>query len=52
MRVKGPNGLILTFPNDVAEGLLRSPNGEYEEVKDEPKKSESKSTTRKSSSEK
>ena len=34
-RVKGPNGLVLTFPDEVAEALLR--DGDHAEVKDEPK---------------
>lgn len=32
-RIKGPNGLVLTFTDQVAEGLLRSSG--YELVKDE-----------------
>lgn len=38
-RVKGPNGLVLTMPDDVAAGLVNSPSGEYEYVRDEQKKS-------------
>lgn len=34
-RIKGPNGLVLTFPDDVAAGLLVS--GDFEAVEDEPK---------------
>lgn len=34
-RVKGPNGLVLTLPDDLAEALLR--DADYVEVKDEPK---------------
>lgn len=34
-RVKGPNGLVLSFPDDVAEALLR--DEDFTEVKDEPK---------------
>lgn len=34
-RVKGPNGLVLDFPEHLAEALLV--NGDYVEVKDEPK---------------
>lgn len=35
-RVKGPNGLVLTFADDVAEGLLKSP--EFVRVEDEKPK--------------
>lgn len=51
-RVKGPNGLVLTIPDDIAKGLVdEGRTDSYEYVKDEPK-SEKKSTARKSSSEK
>lgn len=48
MRVKGPNGLVLNFADDVAEGLLKSED--FERVEDE-KKSD-KSTAKKPSSSK
>ena len=38
-RVKGPNGLVLTIPDGIAADLVQSPSGEYEYVKDAPKKS-------------
>ena len=37
MRVKGPNGVVLTLPDGVAESLVNSPSGDYVEVKDEPR---------------
>lgn len=47
-RVKGPNGLVLTFTDDVAEGLLKSP--EFVRVEDE--KPQDKSAAKRSSSKK
>lgn len=37
MRVKGPNGLVLTVPDGVGADLVNSPSGDYIEVKDESK---------------
>lgn len=37
MRVKGPNGLVLTVPDGTGTDLVNSPSGDYAEVKDEPK---------------
>jgi hypothetical protein len=51
-RVKAPNGNVYDLEDAVASGLVGQGNRGYEYVKDEPKKSESKSTARKSSSEK
>lgn len=55
-RVKGPNGIAYDIEDRVASGLIGKGNRGYEYVKDEPKaepkKSDGKSTTRKSSSEK
>lgn len=34
-RVKGPNGLVLSLPDEIAEALLRDEG--HVEVKDEPK---------------
>lgn len=48
-RIKGPNGLVLTVADDIAEGLVKSPAGDFEYVKDEPKV-EPKSTAKRSSS--
>lgn len=44
--VKGPNGLVLTLPDDIADGLLKS--DDYELVQDE-KKPATKSTVKPSS---
>jgi hypothetical protein len=37
MRVKGPNGLVLNIPDEIARSLVNSPSGDHVEVKDEPK---------------
>jgi hypothetical protein len=34
MRVKGPNGLVLTVADEIGNGLVGSPSGEYVEVKE------------------
>lgn len=46
MRVKGPNGLVLTVPDGVAGSLVNSPSGDYVEVKDEPKASTKKAASK------
>lgn len=47
-KVKGPNGQVYDMPEVVASGLVGSPSGDYEYVKDEPKaKSSAKSETSK-----
>lgn len=50
VRVKGPNGLVLEFPDDVAAGLLVS--GDYSRVEDEPKKPAKKAPAKPKPSEK
>lgn len=33
--VKGPNGLVLDLPDDIATDLVKSPSGDYVYVEDE-----------------
>lgn len=45
VKVKGPNGYVWDLDPVVASGLIGSPSGDYEAVKDEPNdKSEGKSS--------
>lgn len=48
-RVKGPNGLVLTVPDDVAAGLVLDADHEYveDEKKPEPKAAAKRSAAKK-----